>query len=90
MGCDVYGIGVTKADSPAAGDPDAAKAALAGAAHRLRTPLTAILGFADLLDLTDDPATIREYVGIIKSNAETLNEMLAELLDGPPPKRPRT
>ena len=81
-------MGVTNAEPPA-GDPAAAQAALAGAAHRLRTPLTAILGFADLLDVSDDPETIREYVRIIKSNAEALNDMLTELLDGRPPKTPR-
>ena len=80
---------VTTPEPPlSAADAAAVKKVLADAAHRLRTPLTAILGFSDLLDMTDEPDTIREYVRIIKSNAELLNDMLTELLEGRAP-RPR-
>ena len=63
---------------------------LAVIGHRLRTPLTAIMGFADLLENVEDPATILEYVRIIRSNAETLNDMMIELLDIPSPGLPPT
>ncbi|MFN2465206.1 MAG: histidine kinase dimerization/phospho-acceptor domain-containing protein [Candidatus Dormibacteria bacterium] len=53
---------------------------LAGLAHELRTPLTAIMGFADLLEATEDRDTILEYVRIIRSNANVLNDMVAALL----------
>lgn len=61
---------------------------LASAAHKLRTPLTAIIGFADLLEGTDaDPRTTIEYVAIIRDNAEKLNDLVGDLLEpakGPP------
>jgi GAF domain-containing protein len=59
---------------------------LASAAHQLRTPLTAIMGFADLLEGTEaDPKTTAEYVAIIRDNAEKLNDLMRELLDSPKP-----
>jgi len=63
---------------------------LATIAHRLRTPVTAIMGFADLLEDIEDPATILEYVRIIRSNAETLNDMMTELLERPAAELPPT
>jgi|GEM_PF-2656097 len=74
-----------------AGDAGAVSAEyLAVIAHRLRTPLTAIMGFADLLEDVEDPATILEYVRIIRSNAETLNDMMTELLERPAAELPPT
>ncbi|HEV1998525.1 MAG TPA: histidine kinase dimerization/phospho-acceptor domain-containing protein [Candidatus Dormibacteraeota bacterium] len=54
---------------------------LAQMAHRLRTPLTAIMGFADLLEGAEDRETILEYVRIIRDNADRLNDLLKELLE---------
>ena len=41
------------------------------------------MGFADLLEDIEDPATILEYVRIIRSNAETLNDMMTDVLENP-------
>jgi len=39
------------------------------------------MGFADLLEYTDDHETILEYVRIIRSNADKLNGLVKELLE---------
>jgi signal transduction histidine kinase len=66
----------------------ATKLDLADAAHQLLTPLTAIMGYADLLGVADDPETIRKYVSVIRSNARLLNRMLTELGEGRMPSVP--
>lgn len=47
-------------------------------AHQLRTPLTSILGFAELL-LEDDSITgkSREYLEIILDESQKLSEMIS-------------
>lgn len=56
------------------------------AAHELRTPLTSILGFTEILrDLAHagnfDPDQKREFLDIIHDKAETLAQLIDELLD---------
>ncbi|PLY04478.1 MAG: histidine kinase, partial [Desulfuromonas sp.] len=53
------------------------------AAHELRTPLSTILGFSELiLNERDLPAEdLREYVGIIHQKAEGLALIVSDLLD---------
>ena len=53
------------------------------AAHEFQTPLTAILGFAELLqDDSRMPAgDLREYLGIIQEKAEYLSRLVDQLLD---------
>lgn len=55
------------------------KEAVAGVSHDLRTPLTAIYGYLDLLEreeLSDDAA---RYVARIRGRAEALRELMEEL-----------
>lgn len=52
------------------------------AAHELRTPLAAILGFTELLLQGDfDSAQQREFLTIIEERAETLTQIVDDLLD---------
>jgi PAS domain S-box-containing protein len=55
---------------------------LANTSHELRTPMTAILGFADLL--SDDTATTEQrndYLSTIKRNGEHLLSLINDVLD---------
>ncbi|MBP8805772.1 MAG: HAMP domain-containing protein [Kofleriaceae bacterium] len=54
---------------------------LANAAHELRTPVTAIAGFADALgDDALDPASRREFVATIERNAARIARLVNDLL----------
>ena len=61
---------------------DAKSAFLANVSHEVRTPMTAILGYVDLLRDSDvDPDELREYVAIIEENSQTLLRLIDDLLD---------
>ncbi|MDE7331667.1 MAG: HAMP domain-containing histidine kinase [Lachnospiraceae bacterium] len=47
--------------------------------HDLRTPLTAICGYLDLLEKTTDPQETSRYLQIIKSRTEVLKQLSEEL-----------
>lgn len=47
--------------------------------HDLRTPLTAICGYLDLLEKTTDPQEISRYLQIIKSRTGVLRQLSEEL-----------
>jgi signal transduction histidine kinase/CheY-like chemotaxis protein len=50
--------------------------------HEIRTPLTAVIGFADLLDDSgDDPSRRRELCDVIRSSAERLLAVVEDVLD---------
>ena len=49
--------------------------------HEIRTPLNAILGTAELLQLSDIPDEVRDNIQTIRSSGEALLEVLNEILD---------
>jgi len=55
------------------------------AAHELRTPLIAIVGYCELLENADSMGLSNEqretYLSIIQSNADILNRLIGDLLD---------
>ena len=55
------------------------KNAVANISHDLRTPLTAISSYLDLLDKEEKNETIERYIGIIKNRTETLIQLTEEL-----------
>ncbi|RHV94248.1 ATP-binding protein [Culturomica massiliensis] len=54
---------------------------LANMSHEIRTPLNAIVGFSDLLALSDNEQDKQEYVNIISENNELLLRLIGDILD---------
>src|SRR5260370_14747360 len=51
-------------------------------AHELRTPVTAIFGYLQLLDLDElfnDPVRLRQYLSVVRGRAAELARLIAEL-----------
>ena len=51
-------------------------------AHELRTPVTAIFGYLQLLDLDElfnDPVRLRQYLSVVRGRAADLARIIAEL-----------
>lgn len=55
------------------------KNAITNISHDLRTPLTAICGYLDMIEKTDDKETAEKYLGIIKERAELMKQLTEEL-----------
>ncbi len=55
------------------------KNAVTNISHDLRTPLTAICGYLDLLEQEEQSETVRRYLGIIRNRAEMLTQLTEEL-----------
>lgn len=53
--------------------------AVTNISHDLRTPLTAVCGYLDLLKQTDCPAEARRYLDIIEERTGTLKQLTEEL-----------
>jgi hypothetical protein len=51
-------------------------------AHRLRTPLAVIVGYAELLQRRADSATRERATALILQSAEELGDALDEMLEG--------
>ncbi|MDJ0922622.1 MAG: HAMP domain-containing sensor histidine kinase [Henriciella sp.] len=52
--------------------------------HDLKSPLNAILGFADMMDMQvrgPMPAAYKDYPGLIKEGGQTLERLIADFLD---------
>lgn len=55
------------------------KEAVTNISHDLRTPLTAIFGYLDLLKQEEKSETVNRYVAILKNRAELLHQLTDEL-----------
>ncbi len=55
------------------------KNAVTNISHDLRTPLTAICGYLDLLEQEDKSETVERYLDIIRERAEILTQLTEEL-----------
>ncbi|HPT05055.1 MAG TPA: transporter substrate-binding domain-containing protein [Candidatus Egerieousia sp.] len=54
---------------------------LANMSHDIRTPLNAIVGFANLLQEKDNAESRDEYIGLINANSELLLRLVNDILD---------
>ena len=54
---------------------------LANMSHEIRTPLNAIIGFSDMLCLTEDKVLRDEYIHIIKTNNNLLLKLIGDILE---------
>ena len=52
------------------------KEAVAGLSHDLRTPLTALIGYLDLLEQEENGETVRRYLSQIRNRTEALKDCL--------------
>lgn len=55
------------------------KNAITNISHDLRTPLTAICGYLDLLDQKEESEAVKEYLAIIRNRTEILAQLTEEL-----------
>ena len=55
------------------------KQAVTNISHDLRTPLTAICGYLDLLEQEETSKTVKRYLEVIRNRAEALTELTEEL-----------
>jgi len=54
---------------------------LANMSHEIRTPLNGVIGFAEILTDTDLAPLQKEYMGYISSSAQSLMELINQILD---------
>lgn len=55
---------------------------LANISHEIRTPLNSIVGFANLLNDTDNtPAVREEYIGYLNQNTDRLLQIISDIID---------
>lgn len=55
--------------------------AIINISHDLRTPLTAMLGYLELLETIETTKEAQRYIGIVKNRAEILTQLTEELFD---------
>lgn len=55
------------------------KEAITNISHDLRTPLTAISGYLDLLEREEQPEAVSRYLGMVRNRAEGMMRMTEEL-----------
>ena len=49
--------------------------------HEIRTPLNAIVGFSEIIAVTESEEEKMEYLEIIKMNADLLMQLVNDILD---------
>ena len=54
---------------------------IANMSHEIRTPLNAIVGFSQLLTLTENASEQQEYLTIINNNSDLLLQLINDILD---------
>lgn len=54
---------------------------LANMSHEIRTPLNAIVGFSELLATASSDEEKTQFLGIVQSNNEMLQQLIADILD---------
>jgi len=72
---------LVEAKEKAEGSDRLKSAFLANMSHEIRTPLNAIVGFSDLLTITDDPEERESYSKIVHKNNELLLQLISDILD---------
>ena len=55
------------------------KNAITNISHDIRTPLTAIYGYLDMLQKTDDPEKQQHYISVMKERTELMKQLTEEL-----------
>ncbi|NDV57898.1 HAMP domain-containing sensor histidine kinase [Bacteroides sp. 519] len=54
---------------------------LANMSHEIRTPLNSIVGFSELLAITENPEERKEYNQIVQENNKLLLQLISDILD---------